>query len=75
MDLVIPRNADGSLGRPTTLVADAHAAGLKVHPWTFRAENSFLRTGIDGLFTDHTDVADVARDLGQTLGVASADDR
>ncbi|MES2338816.1 MAG: glycerophosphodiester phosphodiesterase [Pseudomonadota bacterium] len=35
----------------TSLVADAHAAGLKVHPWTFRAENVFLpaslRTGID----------------------------
>nr|WP_245858243.1 glycerophosphodiester phosphodiesterase [Sphingomonas guangdongensis] len=34
---------------PSTLVADAHAAGLKVHPWTFRAENVFqppsLRTG------------------------------
>lgn len=28
---------------PTTLVADAHAAGLRVHPWTFRAENYFLR--------------------------------
>ncbi len=24
------------------LVADAHAAGLKVHPWTYRAENYFL---------------------------------
>lgn len=35
----------------TSLVADAHAAGLKVHPWTFRAENAFLppglRNGID----------------------------
>lgn len=29
-------------GAPTTLVNDAHAAGLKVHPWTFRAENFFL---------------------------------
>ncbi|WP_448663239.1 glycerophosphodiester phosphodiesterase [Sphingomonas sp. CJ20] len=29
-------------GTPTTLVADAHAAGLKLHPWTFRAENFFL---------------------------------
>jgi glycerophosphoryl diester phosphodiesterase len=28
---------------PSTLVADAHAAGLRVHPWTFRAENQFLR--------------------------------
>ena len=27
---------------PTTLVSDAHAAGLRVHPWTYRAENAFL---------------------------------
>lgn len=29
-------------GTPTGLVADAHAAGLRLHPWTFRAENAFL---------------------------------
>ena len=29
-------------GVPTALVADAHAAGLRVHVWTFRAENFFL---------------------------------
>jgi glycerophosphoryl diester phosphodiesterase len=40
--MVIPRNADGSLAAPTTLVRDAHAAGLKVHAYTFRAENNFL---------------------------------
>jgi glycerophosphoryl diester phosphodiesterase len=40
--LIIARNADDSLARPTTLVADAHAQGLKVHGWTFRAENVFL---------------------------------
>ncbi len=28
--------------QPTTLVAEAHAAGLKVHPWTLRKENGFL---------------------------------
>ncbi|WP_424183457.1 glycerophosphodiester phosphodiesterase [Actinokineospora sp. G85] len=39
---VIPRDAAGNLGAPTALVGDAHAAGLKVHPYTFRAENSFL---------------------------------
>jgi len=39
---VIPRDAEGRLTRPTTLVADAHRAGLVVHPYTFRAENYFL---------------------------------
>ncbi len=39
---VIPRKPDGSLGEPTRFVADAHAAGLLVHPYTFRAENQFL---------------------------------
>lgn len=41
---VIPRQPDGSLGEPTRFVADAHAAGLLVHPYTFRAENQFLPT-------------------------------
>jgi glycerophosphoryl diester phosphodiesterase len=40
--MVIPRTVLGNLGTPTTLVTDAHAAGLKVHPWTFRRENFFL---------------------------------
>ena len=76
-DMVIPRSAIGTLGDPTHLVHDAHAAGLKVHPWTFRRENYFLpladkgglnpaghgdlgaeigiflKTGIDGLFSDN----------------------
>ncbi|CAK1548499.1 unnamed protein product [Leptosia nina] len=39
---IIPRNDDNKLGEPTTFVADAHKAGLKVHPYTFRAENTFL---------------------------------
>ncbi|MBU4040302.1 MAG: glycerophosphodiester phosphodiesterase [Alphaproteobacteria bacterium] len=38
-------------GAPTALIPDAHAAGLKVAAWTFRAENAFLpepdRTGDD----------------------------
>ncbi len=40
--LIIPRRADDTLGEPTALVSDAHAQGLKVHPWTFRLENRFL---------------------------------
>lgn len=39
---VIPRDAAGKLSQPTSLVNDAHAAGLIVHPFTFRAENNFL---------------------------------
>lgn len=41
-NMVIPRDADARLLAPTTLVADAHAAGLVVHPYTFRPENNFL---------------------------------
>ncbi|MEU6993367.1 glycerophosphodiester phosphodiesterase [Streptomyces sp. NPDC046465] len=42
LDLVIPKKADGSLGTPTTLVEDAHAADLILHPYTMRNENTFL---------------------------------
>jgi glycerophosphoryl diester phosphodiesterase len=84
-DQVIARDGDGALGAPTALVAEAHAAGLLVHPYTFRNENQFLPTnlrsstldgdygdcfaeyaaffaaGVDGLFTDFTDTAFLAR--------------
>ena len=49
--LVIPRTGQGRLGSATALVEDAHAEGLLVHAWTFRAENYFLpeslRSGAD----------------------------
>ena len=52
----------------TTLVADAHAAGLRVHPWTFRAENQFLppayRRG-----TDPGAAGDVAGELRAALAL------
>ena len=74
--LIIPRDGDGRLTRPTSVVADAHAAGLQVHPWTFRAEDTFLpagldleaelreflAAGLDGFFTDQPDVGVRARD-------------
>jgi glycerophosphoryl diester phosphodiesterase len=44
--LMIPL-VNGSLGTPTTLVQDAHTAGLVVHGWTFRAENTFLPNDFD----------------------------
>ncbi|MBW1604093.1 glycerophosphodiester phosphodiesterase [Streptomyces sp. JJ66] len=45
LELVIPQRADGTLGEPTSLVRDAHARDLVVHPYTLRNENSFLPAG------------------------------
>jgi glycerophosphoryl diester phosphodiesterase len=39
---IFPRDAAGNTGQPTSLVTDAHHAGLEVVPYTFRAENQFL---------------------------------
>ncbi|WEV79340.1 glycerophosphodiester phosphodiesterase family protein [Janibacter cremeus] len=39
---IIPWEADGTLGEATALVANAHAAGLEVTPWGFRASDSSL---------------------------------
>jgi glycerophosphoryl diester phosphodiesterase len=68
--LIIPRDANNKLTKPTSLVRDAHAAGLGLHPWTFRAEPNFLpaatdltseikafiAAGVDGFFTDQPDI-------------------
>ncbi|WP_213952820.1 glycerophosphodiester phosphodiesterase [Variovorax sp. dw_954] len=70
-------DADSTSMAPTTLVADAHKAGLFVHPFTFRNESrrlasdykgdpkneylAYYRLGVDGLFTDFTDTALAAR--------------
>jgi glycerophosphoryl diester phosphodiesterase len=57
--MILPRDSADALAAPTTLVADAHKAGLKVHVWTFRAENAFLpkplRSGTNP--ADHGDLA------------------
>jgi glycerophosphoryl diester phosphodiesterase len=62
-------------GAATAFVADAHAAGLRVMPYTFRREAQFLgdfgsaieefraffAAGVDGVFTDNPDLAVAAR--------------
>jgi glycerophosphoryl diester phosphodiesterase len=69
--------ADGTSQPATTLIADAHKAGLMIHTWTFRNESKrltadykgdpkneylqFYRLGIDGLFSDFSDTAVAAR--------------
>ena len=65
-------------GRDTGFVQDAHAAGLAVHPWTFRDDDlpaaysdasaemtKYLDLGIDGLFTDFADTGKRVRALWQ----------
>lgn len=42
LDLIIPKDANGKLGTPTSLVRDAHAKDLFLHPYTMRNENTFL---------------------------------
>jgi len=75
--MIVPM-VDGRLREPTTLVADAHRAGLRVHPWTFRSDSPFLAPeyggdpgreydqffslGVDGLFSDFSDAAVRARE-------------
>ena len=70
-------DADATSVSPTTLIADAHKAGLFVHPFTFRNESRrlaadynkdgkneyaiYYKLGVDGVFTDFTDTALAAR--------------
>ena len=84
-DLCADLGADTALieptpGTPTALIADAHAAGLKVAAWTFRAEDIFVPTdyrgdlpgwirrfydlGVDAGFSDFPGVAVRTRDGG-----------
>ena len=61
--LVIPCDAAGRLQPSTRLVADAHAQGLLVFAWTFRAENAFLP-----LVARSSTVAQERGDLEQEIG-------
>ena len=62
--MVIPRNAQNNLGTPTSLVTDAHAAGLIVHPYTFRPENPFLPADLRrGDITSPSERGDMAAEI------------
>ena len=69
---------DRTVMRATSVLADAHKAGLFVHPYTFRSEakrlaaddkgdpkaeyRRFYELGVDGVFSDFADHAKAARD-------------
>jgi glycerophosphoryl diester phosphodiesterase len=69
--------ADVNSIEPNSVIADAHAAGLFVHAFTFRNETKYLaglykgdpqaeylkyfRAGLDGVFTDFTNTGIAAR--------------
>jgi len=65
---VIPLQADGTLGEPTSFVADAHAVDLLVHPYTFRNENAFLPADLD----EGPDPADYGRAIDEQLAFWAA---
>ncbi|OAR27464.1 glycerophosphodiester phosphodiesterase [Streptomyces sp. ERV7] len=89
LDLIIPKDAAGRLTKPTTLVKDAHAHGLVLHPYTMRDENTFLpadfRRGTDptaygdafGAFKTYfsTGIDAVFSDNADTALLAAADFR
>jgi glycerophosphoryl diester phosphodiesterase len=72
-------DADKTTLPPTSLIQDAHNAGLQVHPYTFRNEDQYLaadykgnpelefqqffQLGVDALFTDFPDTGDKVRDF------------
>jgi glycerophosphoryl diester phosphodiesterase len=71
-------DADKVTLAPTTLITDSHAAGLLVHPYTFRNEprylasdyggnpelelRQFINLGVDGFFDDFPGTGDLVRD-------------
>ena len=64
--ILIPQTPEGALSTPTSLVDDAHANGLIVHGFTFRAENYFLPTDFQSS-TDETTYGDLAGEVDRFL--------
>lgn len=68
-DQVVPRDpVTGRSATPTSFVDDAHAAGLLVHPYTFRAENQFLATEFRSSATG-SDFGDLFGEVSQFFGL------
>jgi glycerophosphoryl diester phosphodiesterase len=88
---ILPEDKNGNLLPPTTLIQDAHAVGLKVHPYTFRKEPKYLNKaygndpekeylqffelGVDGVFSDFSDLAVAAKKTFLKSGKSKASGR
>nr|WP_085339673.1 glycerophosphodiester phosphodiesterase [Aquidulcibacter paucihalophilus] len=71
--LILPRDGANRTLNPTSFVQDAHAAGLVVHPWTFRAENYFLAEDYrKGQTTDPTYLAQHGDLIAETQAFMAA---
>ena len=72
---IIPLDAQGA---PTSLVGDAHAAGLMVIPYTFRPENHFqasnLRKGADSARNAEGSIAEMRAYLATGIDAFFTDD-
>jgi glycerophosphoryl diester phosphodiesterase len=78
-NLIAPRDCNGKLKSPTSLVENAHDCNLQIHAWTFRKEDNFLpldfqgnpqgeyelffNLGVDGVFSDNPNMAKIIRDF------------
>jgi len=75
---IIPLKKDGSLAEPTAIVHDAHQAGLRIEPWTFRPENRFLaadfRNGPDTARNEAGSIAEMQRYLATGIDGFFTDD-
>jgi glycerophosphoryl diester phosphodiesterase len=76
---IIPLKADGTLGAPTSLVHDAHAAGLELHPYTFRPENhfqakNFWQGGDPKTFNEAGSIAEIRAYLAAGIDAFFTDD-
>ena len=65
---IVPRDSTGFLLEPTQLVGNAHRVGLLVHPYTFRAENTFLPADFR-IGTDPARYGDIAAEYELFFGL------
>ncbi|MEH6445728.1 MAG: glycerophosphodiester phosphodiesterase [Oceanospirillaceae bacterium] len=72
-NMLIKRSSTMNNIKPTAMLVNAQTAGLKVHPYTFRADPGkvakyaqsfadmlnifYYQLGVEGVFTDHPDIA------------------